>query len=695
MGANNCQISPFTGLGVFKLRLIESKPGLCLAPNWTLCMLAFSSIHPLRPGLRGALTATTLVAVLACPTAWSAATPPIANVVIGGAEQRCSSYTGRAQVRTCTADWDTILEQDPAFKGLTQDDISFDADYVVPAFTYSLTGDHIAVLRQVPDRLFDPHRKARLVAHLTQRLHDGPPQKALTWAAFEPLLPTLSAGGIGRLSLAEAAMLRTAFVDPLADYRRKWQARSTPFTANPSTVAITHALVAAARVANQGRKPLIGVVTASAGPHPFADRDINVFMLQSAGADVVYLPLDGGFRQALDANDCANLRYYYDSYTNTRPERVVYHADLLFPDLAEQQQAFCANRGQKLNAVLNRLNGIYFSGGNQARHLESLVSKDAAGDYTVQSAQLSILQRRHAQGQLVVAGTSAGDHIQGGGTWRGKPVPMVGGGSSYDALKSGLTKGQGASGDTAELGQTEQNTNFPPVIYPLGGLGVFRFGVLDSHFSRRAREGRLVRASVDSAMDYGFGVDENTALLVSQADAMGSTHFSVVGAGGVFIADVRQAEATSTRDQPLRIAGVRAHYLLPGDSASIDAAGALQVTLADSVPLLQRAAEPKLVSQDRLLDAGASNFLNLATAMGRSGAHQGFGTTQNSANTRNPHNAPYYSALLTRDAHTVFRGGPAGDDPAKTPVAYSGLVVQFAPCDGECQAPALASPPLQ
>jgi cyanophycinase-like exopeptidase len=647
-------------------------------------------IRPLRQGVPRALALWALVCLSAGTPAWGAAAkpPPIANVIIGGAEQRCSSYTGGGQGRGCSADWDTILAQDPAFKGFTRDDISFDFDYAVPAFSYSLTQAHIDALRKVPERLFDGGHKSTLVAQLTRALQEIGPQQRMEWAAFEGLLPKPAPDSPERLTMAEGAMLRSAFVDPLVNYRRKWQARSTPFSSNTTTVAITDAFVAAARAANKGRRPLIGVVTASAGPHPFVDRDINVFMLHSAGADVVYVPLDGGFRQAVDADDCAHLRYYYDSYTNSKLERGVYHADLMFPDLAAQQQAFCANHGRALNAVLNRLNGIYFSGGNQARHMEGLVARDAASNYTLTSAQQAILQRRHAQGQLVVAGSSAGDHIQGGGVWNGKPVPMVSGGSSYDALRFGFVKGLGANGDFAELGANEQMTSAGnvPVIYPLGGLGVFRYGVLDSHFSRRAREGRLVRATYDSAMDYGFGVDENTALVVRQPDAAGTTHFSVLGAGGVFIADVRAAHTVATQ-RPFSIDGVRAHYLLPGDTAHITAGGDLQVTLSSGVPTLTLAPEPTVVTQDRLLDSGASNFLNLATAMGRAGALVGYGSTRNNADTRNKQNAPYYSATLTRDAQTVFKGESVTDAKTPAPVAYSGLRLQFAPCDGECAPP--------
>jgi cyanophycinase len=619
------------------------------------------------------------------------AEPPrlLTNVVIGGAERRCSSFSGSAQSRDCTADWDTILSQDPAFKGMTRDDVSFDPEYPTPVFTYALTTGNLETLRRVPAMLFDASRKSLLMVQLTRVLQSTGAQHHLAWDAVEQMLKSQAQLPLVRLTLAEGAILRSALVEGRPLLSRKVQARSVLFSSNRASAAIATAFVAAARAANGGKTPLIGVVTAAAGPHAFVDRDINVSALQSAGAEVVYLPLEGGFRLALDFDDCSNLRYFYDHYANTNPERAVYHADLLFPDLAQQQQAFCVNRGQTLNATLSQLNGIYFSGGNQARHLESLVGKDAEGNYTAPSAQLTILQQRHAQGKLVVAGTSAGNHIQGGGLWLGKPVPMIGGGDSYDVLCKGFHRGQGPAGDAPELGLTEHTTTYAPALYPLGGFGLFRFGLLDSHFSRRAREARLIRATSDSAMNYGFGVDENTALLVSQADADGNTHLSVLGAGGVFIADLRAATASADLQRPFSIDGVRAHYLLPGDGARIDAAGGLHVKLSTVAPVLLPKDSQAFVRQDRLLDYGASNFLNLATAMASQGALLGFGTTLHSNDRRSIQTAPYYSATLIRDHHTEFRGTSAPDENGVGRASYTGLLVQFSPCDGECSEPAV------
>ena len=611
---------------------------------------------------------------------------PIANVIIGGGERRCSSFTGSKPSPACTADWATILREDPAFQGLTLDDILFENDYPEPVWTYSLNTAKLQALRALPVRLFDARRKAAVLAHLEAALARAPLSQQ-AWPALEAAaLPRNWQQEVG-LPLAELSALRNALVDTPPLSQRKVQARSNRFSSNTASAHIFATFVAAARVHSVGKTPLVGVVTASGGPHPFVDHDLNVFALRSAGAQVVYLPLEGGFRGALDAQDCAHLRYDYDSYANTNPERAVFHSHLLFPDLARQQQDMCENHAAELNAVLRQLHGIYFSGGNQARHLESFVTRDTGGRYTGFSTQWQIIQSRHAQGKLVVAGTSAGNHFQGGGLWRGRTVPMVGGGDSYDVLKNGYTTGRGPANDVSTAGTADANASYPAVIYPEGGLGTFRFGVLDSHFSRRTREARLIRAVADSGMDYGFGVDENTALVVSQTDAAGSTHFSVVGAAGVFIVDVRTAQAAPSGSPAWSVQGAVAHYLLPGDTARIDAAGELQVQLASDVAVLPLAADAKPAQQPGLLDYGSTHFLALASAMGVQGAALGWGSTEGSTDKRSLQNAPYYRAVLTRGQDTVFRGTAATESqPAR--VRYTHLQIGFTPCDGVCQATA-------
>ena len=94
----------------------------------------------------------------------------------------------------------------------------------------------------------------------------------------------------------------------------------------------------------------------------------------------------------------------------------------------------------------------------------------------------------------------------------------------------------------------------------------------------------------------------------------------MIGAAGVFIADVRSATVTGTGLGSYGIDGVKVHYLTPGDLAQIDANGNLTVTLAPSKPLLPSLAGQPAVTQNRIQDYGSSNFLNLAKALGVAGA---------------------------------------------------------------------------
>ena len=615
----------------------------------------------------------------------SAATQsPVANVIMGGGDRHCSSFNGSAAGKGCTADWSTILAQDPAFQGMTLNDISFDPVYVTPKFEYSLNEANIAKLRNSPASLFDAGRKAALIASLTRQLAESGPKEHLDFLEID----SLRGAGLVRFSTGltspEFSILRASLVDPVTTSIRKREARSVVFASNPHVRSNYAIFVEAARRANKGKTPLIGVVTASADTTPFADADVNIFALQTAGAKVIYIPLGGGTRQALDQKNCEAIHFYYDSYANTRTSRSYFHGALIYPDLAQLQYADCENNAALLNQTLARLNGLYFSGGDQARHLESFISRDDRGQYTRISPQLELLRKRHAQGKLVVAGTSAGNHAQGGGMWMGKPVPMIGGGYSYEALRGGFLEGTGPVLTAPVL--NGEDVKYPAVTYSRGGLGFFRYGLLDSHFSKRTREGRLVRLTQQSGMDYGFGVDENTALVVSRPDARGTTRFEINGQDGVLIVDVRKAKVSGTDPGGYEIEGVRLHYLRAGDIAVINKKGDLQVRLASSNPLLPVIDGAQSAYQKGVLDYGSSNFLNLAKTMGITGATTGYGTTEGSLDRRSKQNKPYYSATLSRDALTEFRSS-SPQAPGSTQVSYTQLLLKFAPCNDMCSGP--------
>ncbi len=68
------------------------------------------------------------------------------------------------------------------------------------------------------------------------------------------------------------------------------------------------------------------------------------------------------------------------------------------------------------------------------------------------------------------------------------------------------------------------------------GLGFFRHGMVDQHFIKRGRLGRLVVAMAETGIRRGFGIDENTALLIEGANAR------VCGEYGVMLIDLGPAK---------------------------------------------------------------------------------------------------------------------------------------------------------
>lgn len=158
---------------------------------------------------------------------------------------------------------------------------------------------------------------------------------------------------------------------------------------------------------------------------------------------------------------------------------------------------------------------VYFTGGDQANITASL-------------AGTPLLAAIRALPGLV-AGSSAGAAIMSD--------PMILGGTSIEAVVHGVTDDPAAQG--LLLG---------------AGLGFFAHGMVDQHFIKRGRLGRLAVAMQRAGVRRGFGIDENTALLVEGATAR------VCGEYGVMLVDMRRGGGLDD---------FRLSYLDDGDSLDL------------------------------------------------------------------------------------------------------------------------------
>lgn len=182
---------------------------------------------------------------------------------------------------------------------------------------------------------------------------------------------------------------------------------------------------------------------------------------------------------------------------------------------------------------------IWMTGGDQARIVRALIAPDGTD-----TAMLAAMRRRLAAG-AVIGGTSAGAAVM-------SPI-MIARGDSLAAL-------------TQPLGTVEDSTMDGGDLALSQGLGFFPLGLVDQHFDRKARLGRLTRALAErpQAQRIGFGIDENTALVID----LSTQTATALGRGGVTLLDARGMQSRVRRGR-FAAEGVVLSLLNAGDTVDL------------------------------------------------------------------------------------------------------------------------------
>ncbi len=186
---------------------------------------------------------------------------------------------------------------------------------------------------------------------------------------------------------------------------------------------------------------------------------------------------------------------------------------------------------------LNNVGAFWFVGGDQMRIVETL--KPKPGNST---PVLKAIFQQWQEG-AIVGGTSAGAAIMSN--------LMIAAGDSYTSITQSNAKFYSGT-ETQEQGK----------LYLHHGLGFFDQGIIDQHFDRKARLGRLIRTLSEQEQHWGFGVDENTAMLVDVTQLS----FRVIGAGNVTVVDARNAKSS---ESPFQIRSLKLSVLNEGDHWSL------------------------------------------------------------------------------------------------------------------------------
>lgn len=175
--------------------------------------------------------------------------------------------------------------------------------------------------------------------------------------------------------------------------------------------------------------------------------------------------------------------------------------------------------------LVKEANCLMFSGGNQSKITEKIANTPVH----------EILKERFKKEPLVIAGTSAGAMCMS--------EEMIAGGSSTEAFVKGAVR------------MTE-------------GMGFIPKLIIDSHFIRRGRFGRLAEAVAIHPELLGVGLAEDTGLVISQG-----TTFEVIGSGMVIVFDPRKIKHNNQKilkpGTPMSLTNLKTHVLANGDRFNI------------------------------------------------------------------------------------------------------------------------------
>lgn len=175
--------------------------------------------------------------------------------------------------------------------------------------------------------------------------------------------------------------------------------------------------------------------------------------------------------------------------------------------------------------LIKKADCIMFSGGNQSKITEKI------GGTTIHK----ILLERYRHEKIVIAGTSAGAMCMS--------KEMITGGSSTESfIKGAVGMGKGLS--------------FIPNL------------IIDSHFIRRGRFGRIAEAVAKYPKLLGIGLAEDTGIVIKDCNKC-----EVIGSGMVILFDPRKLKHNNEKHldigAPMSLTNLKTHILANGDQFNI------------------------------------------------------------------------------------------------------------------------------
>ena len=150
---------------------------------------------------------------------------------------------------------------------------------------------------------------------------------------------------------------------------------------------------------------------------------------------------------------------------------------------------------------------------------------------------------------------------------------MIGGTPVYDAIKNlcinggliaGTSAGASVMSDTMIVEGEDDESPHKCTLKMSPGLGLVNNIIIDQHFAQRGRIGRLLTAIAQNPEVLGIGIDEDTAIVVSDKGTA-----EVIGSGAVYFIDGSSISYSNVSeqysDEILSIFNVKIHVLKEGN----------------------------------------------------------------------------------------------------------------------------------
>ncbi len=315
------------------------------------------------------------------------------------------------------------------------------------------------------------------------------------------------------------------------------------------------------RAKSQNTTPHILVVTASSRD-AFEVVDFYTSVFSSLNIKTTWLPINPSLSHAielsnLDSAICEKIDKIHNQYNLFDRER-------LYPELYQQQVSYC-KEPELLEELINSAQGIFINGGDQSKTLNSITTST----YEFHGFWKRVLHKV-SQKELIVGGTSAGAAVQAGKSFNRVAIPMISNGISKNAIERGAFAALAPSIRCTSNNCDEAILADDLTYMPSGGANTFTVGTVDTHFSERDREGRLIVLALSQRTRLAVGVDETTAMFYSKNNDV--INLEVVGENGVFMIDGQNSmlKMTNVEGNITKQYAGYAHYLPNGVEAALN-----------------------------------------------------------------------------------------------------------------------------